>query len=79
MLDKSVAASVPIKLHVVLTFAREGFQACVLGVSAIGRDQVQLDKMIRINKTRADYLAKFEELIESYNAGSRNIEESKPI
>jgi type I restriction enzyme R subunit len=37
--------------------------------------RAQLDKMIRINKTRADYLAKFEELIESYNAGSRNIEE----
>ena len=31
--------------------------------------------MIRINKTRADYLTKFEELIDSYNAGSRNIEE----
>ena len=37
--------------------------------------RAQLDKMIRINKTRTDYLAKFEELIESYNAGSRNIEE----
>lgn len=37
--------------------------------------RAQLDKMIRINKTRADYAAKFEELIESYNAGSRSIEE----
>jgi type I restriction enzyme R subunit len=37
--------------------------------------RAQLEKMIRINKTRADYLAKFEELIELYNAGSRNIEE----
>jgi type I restriction enzyme R subunit len=27
------------------------------------------------NRTRADYLAKFEELIESYNSGSRNIQE----
>ena len=35
----------------------------------------QLDKLIRLNRTRADYLAKFEELIESYNAGSRNIDE----
>jgi type I restriction enzyme R subunit len=35
----------------------------------------QLDKLIRLNKTRADYLSKFEELIESYNSGSRNIEE----
>jgi type I restriction enzyme R subunit len=37
--------------------------------------RAQLDKMIRINRTRADYAAKFEELIESYNTGSRNIEE----
>jgi type I restriction enzyme R subunit len=31
--------------------------------------------MVRLNRTRADYLEKFQELIESYNAGSRNIEE----
>lgn len=37
--------------------------------------RAQLDKLIRLNRTRADYLAKFEELIESYNAGSRNIDE----
>jgi type I restriction enzyme R subunit len=37
--------------------------------------RAQLEKLIRLNKSRADYLAKFEELIESYNAGSRNIEE----
>ncbi|MEK6650738.1 MAG: type I restriction enzyme endonuclease domain-containing protein, partial [Bacteroidota bacterium] len=37
--------------------------------------RAQLDKLIRLNKTRADFQAKFEELIESYNAGSRNIEE----
>jgi type I restriction enzyme R subunit len=35
----------------------------------------QLDKLIRLNRTRADYLAKFEELVESYNPGSRNIQE----
>ena len=35
----------------------------------------QLNKLIRVNKTRADYLAKFEALIGSYNAGSRNIDE----
>ncbi len=35
----------------------------------------RLDKLVRLNRTRADYLTKFEELIESYNAGSRNIEE----
>lgn len=35
----------------------------------------QLERLIQVNKTRADYLNKFEELIASYNAGSRNIEE----
>ncbi len=37
--------------------------------------RAQLDKLIRLNRTRADYLAKFEELIESYNSGSRNIQD----
>ena len=37
--------------------------------------RAQLDKLIRLNKTRADYLSKFEELIESYNSGSRTIQE----
>lgn len=37
--------------------------------------RAQLDKMIRLNKTRADFARKFEQLIESYNAGSRNIED----
>ena len=37
--------------------------------------QAQLNKLIRLNKTRADFQTKFEELIESYNNGSRNIEE----
>lgn len=35
----------------------------------------QLERLIRFNKTRTDYLTKFEELVESYNAGSRNIED----
>ena len=30
---------------------------------------------MRVNKTRADYLVKFRELIDGYNSGSRNIEE----
>ncbi len=37
--------------------------------------RAQLEKLIRLNKTRADFADKFEELIESYNTGSRNIEE----
>jgi type I restriction enzyme R subunit len=34
-----------------------------------------LEKLVRLNRTRTDYSAKFEALIESYNAGSRNIDE----
>ncbi len=37
--------------------------------------KAQLEKMIKLNRTRADFGEKFEELIESYNAGSRSIEE----
>lgn len=35
----------------------------------------QLVKMIQLNRTRANFAEKFEALIESYNAGSRSIEE----
>ena len=35
----------------------------------------KLEAMIRLNQTRADFALKFEELIESYNAGSRSIED----
>lgn len=37
--------------------------------------RAQLEKLIRLNKTRMNFQEKFEELIESYNIGSRNIEE----
>src|ERR1043165_6851129 len=37
--------------------------------------RAQLEKLIRLNRTRADFQEKFEELIDSYNSGSRNIEE----
>jgi type I restriction enzyme R subunit len=37
--------------------------------------RAQLERLVRSNRTRADYLEKFRELIDSYNAGSRNIEE----
>ncbi len=37
--------------------------------------KAQLEHMVRLNRTRADYLEKFEALIEAYNSGSRNIEE----
>ncbi len=37
--------------------------------------KAQLERMVRLNRTRADYLEKFQELIDDYNSGSRNIEE----
>jgi len=37
--------------------------------------RARLERLVRLNPTRADFGVKFEELIESYNAGSRGIEE----
>ena len=37
--------------------------------------RAQLEKLIRLNRTRVDYLDKFEKLVEGYNNGSRSIEE----
>jgi type I restriction enzyme, R subunit len=37
--------------------------------------RAKLEGMIRLNRTRANFAEKLEELIESYNAGSRGIEE----
>jgi type I restriction enzyme, R subunit len=37
--------------------------------------RAQLDRLVSVNRTRADFLTKFEELIESYNAGSRTIDD----
>jgi type I restriction enzyme R subunit len=37
--------------------------------------RAQLEKLIQLNRTRTDFAEKFEALIESYNAGSRSIEE----
>ena len=37
--------------------------------------RAQLGRLIDLNRTRTNFAEKFEELIESYNAGSRNIEQ----
>jgi type I restriction enzyme, R subunit len=37
--------------------------------------RAKLEKLLRLNRTRTDFAEKFEALIESYNAGSRNIEQ----
>jgi type I restriction enzyme R subunit len=35
----------------------------------------KLQKLVRLNRTRMDFLAKFQELIDAYNAGSLHVEE----
>jgi type I restriction enzyme, R subunit len=40
-----------------------------------GAIRAQLERMIRLNKSRMDFADKFHELIESYNSGSRSIEQ----
>ncbi len=37
--------------------------------------RAQLEKMVKLNRTRSDFQEKFEELIDAYNNGSRNIED----
>lgn len=37
--------------------------------------RARLDKLVRLNHTRTDFAEKFEALIDSYNTGSRNIEQ----
>lgn len=37
--------------------------------------RARLERLVQLNRTRTDFLEKFEALIESYNAGSRNIEQ----
>jgi type I restriction enzyme R subunit len=37
--------------------------------------RARLERMVQLNRTRADYLQKFQMLISSYNAGSRSIEQ----
>ncbi len=37
--------------------------------------RARLEKLVRLNRTRADFAQRFEALIESYNSGSRNIEQ----
>ncbi len=37
--------------------------------------RARLERLVALNRTRTDFVEKFEALIESYNAGSRNIEQ----
>jgi type I restriction enzyme R subunit len=40
-----------------------------------GQIQQKLNELVRLNHNRIDFLEKFQQLIETYNAGSRNLEE----
>ena len=37
--------------------------------------EATLDTMVKLNRTRIDYLGKFQAMIDDYNAGSVNVEE----
>ncbi|MEG3876700.1 type I restriction endonuclease subunit R [Microcoleus sp. herbarium7] len=39
-----------------------------------GAISIQLTQMVRLNKSRMNYLNKFQQMIDEYNAGSRNVE-----
>src|SRR5690606_2018490 len=39
--------------------------------AAVGK---KLEEMVRLNRTRIDFLEKFRQMIEEYNAGSKNVE-----
>jgi type I restriction enzyme R subunit len=75
VLDASITGvEMPAKAAAVIDLSKIDFEALRIEVlkAAI---RAQLEKLIRLNRTRADFAEKFEELIESYNSGSRNIEE----
>lgn len=40
-----------------------------------GAIQIKLLRLIRLNKSRIDYMGKFQQMIDEYNAGSMNVEE----
>jgi type I site-specific restriction-modification system R (restriction) subunit len=87
LLDESITGvNMPVKPVPVLDLSKIDFQALANRFKESKRKntdievlkaaiRAQLEKLIRLNRTRADFAEKFEELIESYNTGSRNIEE----
>ena len=42
---------------------------------SLRRIEGKLQSMVKLNKSRMDFLERFQELIAAYNAGSKNIEE----
>ena len=85
ILDASVSGvAIPITPGVILDLSKIDFEALAKRFKkskAQNTDlevlkaaiRAQLEKMIELNPTRADFRDKFEEMIEAYNNGSRNI------
>jgi type I restriction enzyme R subunit len=87
ILDASISGvEIPTKPGTILDLSRIDFEALAarfLNSKAKNTDlevlkaaiRAQLERMIELNPTRADFRGKFEEMIEEYNNGSRNIED----
>ena len=87
VLDASVSGvAIPTKTGTVLDLSKIDFEALAARFdTSKSRNtdmevlkaaiKAQLEKMIELNPTRADFRDKFEEMIEAYNNGSRNIED----
>ncbi|MEZ4790899.1 MAG: type I restriction endonuclease subunit R [Flavobacteriales bacterium] len=89
LLDRSIAAEgfvINKDQNAPLDLSRIDFEALAAKFKNAPRKQTEverlkaairarLERLVRLNPTRADYLEKFEELIGSYNTGSRNIQQ----
>ena len=54
----------------------ENFQLAWIYINTVLESlQIKLQSMVQINRTRSDFLQRFEDLIAEYNSGSRNIEQ----
>ena len=89
VLDEAIGTETPVIQDTggqVLDLSKINFQALADRFKRSGKQNIelerlreavqkQLDRVIRLNDTRTDFLDKFQRLIDEYNAGSRNIEE----
>lgn len=87
LLDKSIAGvEMSQKPPPVMDLSKIDFQALASRFKEAKRKNIELEtlkaairamleRLIRLNRTRIDFQERFEELIEAYNAGSKNIEE----
>ena len=89
VLDEAIGTEAPVIQEAggqLLDLSRINFQALADRFKKSGKQNIeferlreavqkQLDRVIRLNDTRTNFLDKFQRLIDEYNAGSRNIEE----